>query len=402
MSQKLTEKLAESKRFIHFVIRHFFEDDCTYHASALAFTTLLAVVPIMSLGFAILSTFPVFQDLAGTIQNFILQNFVPTTGQIIQDFLKQFSMQASRLSVAGVIFLFMIALLVMYTIEQSMNKIWRVSVSRRGILAFLLYWAIVSLAPFLLGLSIAVSSYVLSTSLIQNYHLLAILGYSPFLLSLAGFTFLYIVVPNCKVRFLHGLIGAFVATLLFESAKQAFAYYLSQVNFYQLLYGAFATVPIFIMWIYWVWIITLLGAEICYALSVHHQRRTGIPMDGFSHALFWLYQLRLMQLEGKGLTIEELINSSPQAYEIEARAMLSQLKDLQLIKKTSDGHYILSRNLNHISLYDLTQLLPYRLPRAENLNLQPKTAWHTLLQKADIQLQQTLMISLEQLFQKAS
>lgn len=400
LSEKLTEKLAESKRFIQFVVRHFIEDDCTYHASALAFSSILAIVPLMSIGLAILSIFPVFESLATTIQNFVFVNFVPTTGQIIQNYMQIFATQVTKLSFFGVVFLFVLAILVLYTIEQSMNKIWRVNVSRRGILAFLLYWAIVSLAPFLLVISLAVSSYIISIPMMRSYDVPALLNYTPLFFSLAGFTFLFVAVPNCKVRFLHGFYGAIVATLLFESAKYAFALYLKNYNIYELVYGAFATIPIFIIWIYWAWLITLLGAEVSYAFSVHYQRRPGTPLDGFTHALLWLYQLRLAQLEGKSLTVDDLIDASTHAYEVDIGEMLKQLSNLQLIKATNYGDYILSRNLSHLTLYDLTQLLPYRLPK---LAAYPKESickkCHGLIQKADTQLKQTLMISLEDLFQ---
>jgi membrane protein len=218
---------------------------------------------------------------------------------------------------------------------------------------------------------------------------------------LAGFTFLYVIVPNCPVKLLHGLYGGLVAALLFELAKLVFGYYLTYYHTYQLLYGAFATVPIFFVWVYWVWIITLLGAEISYAFSVHHQRRTGIPLDGFSHTLLWLYELRLAQLEGKGLTSEELIDSSKQPYAVGVDGVLNQLIVTKLVKRAQDGRYILSRDLGEITLYDLSQLLSYRLPTLSELanHTDPITKrWHAQIQQADKYLQQTLLVSLEKLF----
>jgi len=400
-TQTLTEKLAEGKRFIYFVARHFIDDDCTYRASALAFTTLLAIVPLMSVSFAILSTFPVFQNLAAPVQNFIFANFVPATGKIVQNYLLIFANQVSKLSIVGVFFLFIVALLVMYTIESAMNKIWRINSSRHGIAAFLLYWAILSLAPFLLGLSLAVSSYFLSIPFIASHDTPSLLSLVPFIFSLAGFTFLYVIVPNCPVRFMHGLCGGLVAALLFESAKFAFGYYLSHYNIYELLYGAFATVPIFFAWIYWVWLITLLGAEVSYAFSVHHERRVGLPLDGFSHTLLWLYHLRLAQVHGKELTLEELIDTSQQAYTVDVGDMLKQLIKFQLIKTTIDNHYVLSKDLGQITLYQLAQMLPYRLPTstelAQHKDPLPKR-WQEQIQKADTYLQKKLSVSLEELF----
>jgi membrane protein len=268
LRRKLTENVKESKRFVWFVAHHFIEDDCPYRASALAFATLIAVVPFVAVSLAILSTLSFSQNLVGPLQEFIFANFVPSTGQIIQDYLQLLASQATKLSSIAMVFLIVVALLVMYTIEHTMNQIWRVPQSRQGIVAFLLYSSIVSSAPLLLALSIAASSYFASLPFIVDHDIPALLNYLPFLFSLAGFTFLYTVVPNCQVRFMHGFLGAIFATILFESAKFAFAYYLTNYNIYFMLYGPFATVPIFLVWIYWVWFISLLGAEVSYALSV--------------------------------------------------------------------------------------------------------------------------------------
>lgn len=255
--------------FIRFVTLHFIKDEGTYIASALAFTTLLAVVPLMSVGLAVFSSFPVFQSLVDPVQNFIFDNFVPSTGKVVQLYLQQFTSQVSKLSIIGITFLIITALLVMFTIERAMNKIWQVDVPRHGVQAFLLYWAILSLSPFMLGLSLAASSYVFSIPLMMDHNASIIfLHWAPFLLSLLGFIFLYVVVPNCTVKIRHAFWGGLFAAILFELAKQIFAYYLIRYNTYQLLYGAFAAVPIFFLWVYCVWVITLLGAEISYAVSV--------------------------------------------------------------------------------------------------------------------------------------
>ncbi len=188
-----------------------------------------------------------------------------------------------------------------------------------------------------------------------------LLNFLPFILSLAGFTFLYVIAPNCRVRFKYGFYGALFAAILFELAKYAFAYYLIQYRTYELLYGAFATLPIFFVWIYWVWLITLLGAEVSYAFSVHYQRRAGRQLDAFSQALLWLYHLRLAQTTGQGLTTEQLINVSQHPYAINSSVMIHELKKLNLIQTTYQGQHLLSQNLNDITLYHLIQLLPFPL-----------------------------------------
>ncbi|WP_131782731.1 YihY family inner membrane protein [Legionella gresilensis] len=388
------------ERFIRFVINHFIEDDCTYRASALAFTTLLAIVPLMTVGFSILSSFPVFHNFTGPVQDFIFENFVPATGKAIQNYIHDFSAQVSKLSIWGVAFLFVTAILVMVTIERAMNKIWRVSNARKGVAAFLLYWAILSLGPIFLGLSLAASSYLISIPFLKNQQTPSfIVSMLPFLLSLIGFTFLYVIVPNRPIQFWHGFIGGLFATILFESAKQAFAFYLSNYDTYQLLYGAFAIVPIFFVWVYWVWFITLLGAEVSYALSVHHKRRSGKPIDPFSHALLWLQLLWLKQKEGQGLCLDELIQASTQPYEIDSDHMITELQKINLVHTGIDGRYLLSRNLNEISLYWLSKHLPYNLPDQYDFEGSTTTLpWEDIFKENDKLLQQSLSISLSELF----
>ncbi|MBA2710199.1 MAG: YihY family inner membrane protein [Tatlockia sp.] len=401
--KKLISKFHEGTRFVRFVVEHFINDDCTYRASALAFTSLLAVIPLMTISFAILSSIPVFHELSGPVQDFIIENFVPTTGKTIQVYLKQFALQVSNLSIWGIAILFVTALLVMVTIERAMNKIWRAPSSRHGVAAFLLYWAILSLGPVFLGLSLAASSYIFSLPFIHNSTPSILISCVPFLLSLIGFTFLYVVVPNCPVKFTHGLLGGLFAAILFESAKQAFVYYLSRYNSYQLLYGAFAIVPIFFIWIYWLWIITLLGAEISYAFSVHHQRRIGKPLDGFSHALLWLHEIWLQQKEGKGVSLDELINSTHHPFAIDINEMTNTLMSKGFIHITNEGLFMLSRDLRDLTLYDLSQELPYHLPTRndiEHLDDSPINHWRRVFKKNNQGLQKSLTIKLSELFSR--
>ncbi|MBA3537350.1 MAG: YihY family inner membrane protein [Tatlockia sp.] len=398
---KLINKIYEGARFIRFVAIHFINDDCTYRASALAFTSLLAVIPLMTIGFAILSSVPVFHALSGPVQDFIFENFVPATGITIRSYLQQFASQVSNLSIWGVAILFVTALLVMVTIERAMNKIWRAPSSRHGVAAFLLYWAILSLGPVFLGLSLAASSYIFSLPFIHNSTPSILINCVPLLLSLTGFTFLYVVVPNCPVKFSHGLWGGIIAAILFESAKQAFVYYLSRYNSYQLLYGAFAIVPIFFIWVYWLWIITLLGAEISYAFSVHHQRRVGKPLDGFSHALLWLQQLWIYQKEGKGVSLDELINTTHHPFAIDIHEMANTLIRKGFIHNTNEGLFMLSRDLRDLTLYDLSQELPYHLPTRSDLDeLDDSTMehWRLVFKKNNKGLQKSLTINLNELF----
>lgn len=398
-----SSRFDKAWRFVRFVIAHFLEDDGLYRASALAFTSLLAIVPLMAVGIALFSSFPVFHNVSGPVQDFIFDNFVPNTGKAVQTYLLQFATQVSKLSIWGVVFLFVTALTLMVTIESAMNKIWRVNTARQGAAALLLYWAILSLSPFFISLSLAASSYLISMPFFRNHEAPSLLlSALPFLLSLTGFTLLYLIVPNRPVKWQHAIWGGLFASILVESAKRGFTFYLSRYNEYELLYGAFAAIPIFFIWVYWVWIITLLGAEISYALSVHHQRRNGRVLCGFLHALLWLQQLWLRQKDGKSMSLNELIDSSDQPFEIDSEAMINQLKRLELIHNDDQGNFLLSRDLGTVSLYWLSRHLPYPLPCAENVANSHSpliSSWQTVFERSDQALQQLLATDLTHLFE---
>lgn len=386
------------------IFKNFIEDGCIYRAGALAFATILAIVPLMTVGLAIFSSFPVFQNLKTPLQNFIFTNFVPTTGEMVQDYLQQFVNQVANLSTFGVGFLIFTAILVMFTIERAMNTIWRVHVHRESATAILLYWAILSLTPIFLGFSLAISSYLTSLSLFLNQPISNLLfNLAPFLLSFIGFTFLYVVVPNKPVRLSHGMIGGGIAAILFESAKQAFAFYLTHYNFYALLYGAFATVPVFFMWVYWVWIITLLGAEVSYALSLNlrHHADNKTPTPGFLHALIWLDALWAAQQKGLGLNLDELISSNNHPYEVNCKDLLKLLSKANLIHQTKNDEYRLSKNMDQITMSELNDILPYRLPRPEDIQISyndKAQSWSVIFSQQQQVISDVLQLSLEKLF----
>lgn len=361
-------KLTEAYIFAKFIFRNFIDDDCSNVASTLTFTSLLAIVPLMSVSFALLSSFPVFQELSDPIQNYIFEHFVPTTGKVVHQYLQGFTDQVSKLSIWGIFFLFITAVMVMVTIENAMNKIWKVRYQRYGTSAFLLYWAILSLTPVMLGLSVAASSYLISIPLLTNdlhVNVSVLLKHAPFIISFICFCFLYVVVPNCTVRLRHAIIGALVAAVLLDLAKAGFSWYLSSYDTYELLYGAFATVPIFFLWVYWAWFIVLLGAEVAYALSAPHKRRIGITLDGFTHAIHWLGYLWQAQQSGQGLSLESLIRKDHLAYEVKPEAIVQQFIDKKLITITAGNRYILCSDLSTLTLDELRNLLPWRLPKLE-------------------------------------
>lgn len=269
MSKKKKPIAHQPDSFCLFVFKKFIQDDCMYHASALTFSTLLTLVPLMYVCIAVLSVLPIAHGFTALIQNFIFQNFVPATGKIIQLYFQQFAAQTSSLPIWDLLFLFITVFLMMFTIEQSFNLIWQAPSARHSLHALFLYFSLLCVSPILLGLSLTASSYFFSLPFFQivDQPLIVTKGI-PFLFSLLGFTLLYLILPNCPVKFSEGLVGGSTAAIAFELAKHGFVFYLAQFNSYQRLYGAFAVIPVFFIWLYLVWLITLLGAEISYAWQV--------------------------------------------------------------------------------------------------------------------------------------
>ncbi len=360
-------------RLLRFVTRRFILNDGTYRSAALAFMSLLAIVPLMSVSFTVLSAFPVFKDASKPIQDFIFASFVPATGQLVQQYLEGFVQSAAKLSVIGLTFLFVTAVLLMFTIESAFNQIWCVRHRRSGVSAFLLYWATLTLIPVLLGCSLVISSYFLSlhifaSSPLQVLNNRSVLAIMPFILSWIFFTVIYVAIPNCKVMFRYAIQGGLFAAILFSLEKWAFSFYVGQFNTYELLYGAFATIPIFFLWIYYLWTIILLGAEVTHALSAHYDRRLEAKIDGFTHAIRWLHHLWIAQRDGNAITSEELINADPYNYEVLPHKQLARLLEAKLIRPTSHGRYILARDLSTMTLLDVYHALPWQLPSSSRLD----------------------------------
>jgi membrane protein len=259
--------------FCKAVFQHFNKVGCNQRAAALAYTSLLSLVPLMTVGFAIFAAFPVFEKVSADIQNFIFNNFVVATGNVVQSYLISFVEKAGQLSVIGLLFLVITAIAMMFTMEQSLNAIWQVEKRRRWINALMLYWTILTLSPLLIGVSFAVSSYLASlvfvTSTVKLLGLGRLLSLVPFLLSVIAFSLVYAAVPNAVVPLKNAIKAAVIAGILFECAKHIFTIYVMKFAGYELLYGTLATIPIFLLWVYLCWLITLLGAVISYVLTDH-------------------------------------------------------------------------------------------------------------------------------------
>ncbi|MNF35154.1 ribonuclease BN [compost metagenome] len=364
------EHLQVARRFVVHLVRRFFADRGPQSAAALTYTTLFAVVPLMTVTFVMLAAVPAFRDLGEPIQAFIFRNFVPSAGEQVQEYLRVFSMQARELTWIGVAVLVATALLTLYTIEDAFNHIWRVRRARRGLSSFLLYWAILSLGPLLLGLGFAAGTYVTSLQLISGPRALpgagTLVGLMPLLTGIAAFTLLYAAVPNTRVPLRHALLGGCFSALAFEAAKALFALYVGLFPGYQLIYGAFAAVPLFLLWIYLAWLIVLFGAElVCHLGASGYWRSVARPP--LVNLLGVLAQLFAYQQSGRALSRVALARAGWALDEDEWAPLIEFLERERLVTATRGGDWVLCRDLSQISLQRLLERSPWPLPALTSL-----------------------------------
>lgn len=293
----------------------FRKDHLGLTASSLTFTTILALVPFFAVLLSVFTAFPIFGKLQGKLQDWLVSSLIPDSiARQVLDYLTQFAAKASRLGMAGFAILLVTALMLILTIDRTLNDIWCVQRLRPLGQRVLIYWAAITLGPPLLGASLALTSYLMSASsgLVQGLPdgLRLLLGSLEFLLFGAGIAALFHYVPNTPVKWRHAAVGGLLVALGIELAKKALALYLSRVPTYSVIYGAFATLPILLIWLYVAWVIVLFGAVVTAylpSLLAGVARRGALPGWHFQLALEVLQQLqRARSTPAKGLRSSQL------------------------------------------------------------------------------------------------
>ncbi|WP_250207553.1 virulence factor BrkB family protein [Alteromonas oceanisediminis] len=247
------------------------EDKITVSAGHLAYVTLLSLVPFIMVFFTVMSAFPAFEKAREKLENFIFNNFVPASGDVVQNYMSEFVGNASQMGAVGILSLLIVALLLISNVDKTLNAIWRTPSERPIVYTLAIYWMVISLGPMLMGTSVVVSSYLIGLANFAEEYTpglgTMLLSLVPSVLALSAFLILYMLVPNRRVRFKHAISGAILASILFEFTKRGFSLYVTSFPSYELIYGALAVVPILFVWIYLSWIVVLVGAEFTCAVT---------------------------------------------------------------------------------------------------------------------------------------
>ncbi|MGL6117420.1 virulence factor BrkB family protein [Plesiomonas sp.] len=261
----------QNRGFFRLLLSRSGESRLTITAGYLAYVTLLSLVPLVTVIFSVFTAFPVFVGITDQVKHFVFSNFVPATGDVVQNYLDQFVSNSSNMSAVGIIALVVTSLLLISAVDKALNAIWRSKHRRPAMVSFAVYWMILTLGPLLAGASLVTSSYLLSLKLLTDTGINGVLDnllvLLPMILSALSFWLLYGVVPTERVPTLHALSGALFAALLFEVSKKIFTLYIAFFPSYQLIYGALAVIPILFVWVYLSWCIVLLGAEVTATLG---------------------------------------------------------------------------------------------------------------------------------------
>ena len=349
-----------TKRFLYFwvwVFKEYLQQNCFAKASALALTSLFALVPLLMVSISILSMLPAFQSLQGQFQNFIFENMLPSSGSAINEYLQMFLKNRVGLPVTAVVVLFVISVMMMRSLEKVLNEIWQVQQERPLTQALLLYWAVLSLGPILVGTSLTVSSYLLSlkwwgVNESLGFNLLSLL---PFLFNFIAFTFIYLVVPNTKVKLGHAIIGGVMMAVVFDLTKKAFAWYALHPPTYEMLYGTLAIIPLFILWVALSWQLFLLGAVIVHALGLSHQQRQIGESTTFELSLMVLKILLVAQVDKKGMNAMAISKKLGQKNIKTIQQLLSRFAKKNYVVQSAQNKYYLACDLNSVMLSELYQ-----------------------------------------------
>lgn len=337
------------------MVQRFQEERATQTAGSLAYTSLLALVPLLTTALAIASAFPVFDNAVEALQDFMFANVLPDTPglEAITEQIDSFTANAGRLTAIGIIGFMVTAIMLMLTIDNALNRIFRVERRRSLLQIVFVYWAVLTLAPVLIGVSLSMTTIALAASVGSVYLL-------PFLFTCLALALLYGVMPARRVQVKHALMGGIVAGIGFEVAKRLFALYLQQVPTYTLIYGAFATIPIFLVWLYVSWVVVLAGAVFTAMLPAYYAKTEQRMKPGERLAEL----LGALTILGRAHAVGEVISLNALAREMRSQPyrveqVLVRAARRGWVARTERDGWVLARDPATIVLTDLYRELVF-------------------------------------------
>ncbi|HQR52000.1 MAG TPA: YihY family inner membrane protein [Burkholderiales bacterium] len=362
LSVSVPATIARLRALVDLVRERMDEERLLDTAASLTFSTLLALVPLVTIALTVFSAFPVFASLTDQIKVFLLTNLVPeAAAKVITVYGRQFVENAARLTIFGIAGLAITAVLVMHTILDAFNRIWRVRRPRSFAVRFALYWAVLTVGPILVGGSLSVTSWLLALSGDLGQVAPGVQGLLlqrlPLLLTIVALTFIYAAVPNRQVALRDALVGGVLAAVVFEVVKFGFTRYLTLFPTYTLIYGTFASLPVFLLWIYLSWLIVLIGAVVAAVLpdwragALAGQRHAG---HQFYRVLSVLRELALAHRSGTVLSTLRLQQRAALSG-ADTETLLVELARSGWVCEVVRGGWVLGRDVREIMLADVFQ-----------------------------------------------
>ncbi|WP_026193580.1 YihY family inner membrane protein [Teredinibacter turnerae] len=385
----------------------FNERGCQRSAAALTYMTLFALVPLMTVTYTMFSAIPAFDGVGDQLNGLIFHHFLPETGEEVSQYLSDFSSQARRLSGVGVVMLLVTAYLMLRNIETTFNSIWGVKQARSGLSGYLLYWAILSVGPILVAAAFLLSTYLLSVQImLEDLDGLGVMQLVyrvvPWALTSAAFTLLFVAVPNCRVPLKFGAIGGVVTAFAFEVVKAIFGYIVANSSF-KLIYGAFAVVPLFLLWVNLLWTIILGGAVFVRTLAEHSYASRISRLSDMIVVLICLALFREKAALGESVSDRDCVRLGIGL--VHWQRMRSLMVEHRWIAVTESGDYVLSRDLRRANIWEVASMV--RMPVSEELsslreNIAGRAPWFADFLERQSELrshaESAFSVSLESLF----
>ena len=329
-------------------------------AGDLTFTTLLALVPLFTIALTVVAAFPVFEDWSTAFKVFLLTTLVPEVGgKVITVYMQQFADNAARLTALGLMFLAVTALMLMVSIERVFNAIWRARRPRSVVQRLAVYWTSITIGPLLIGASISITSWLVAQSIgsvgggegTRN----VLLRVVPVVLNGAAFALVYLTIPNRRVQVKDAVLGGIAAAVAFEVMKRGFALYVQLFPTYSLIYGTFATIPVFLLWIYLSWLVVLFGAVV---VAVLPRWRLGIVRTDARADTSLFRALRLLELLHTARRRSEtssLPSLSMQSGMLEetAESVLDTMESAGWVRRVEPAGWMLTRDLGTLHLAEV-------------------------------------------------